>query len=137
MATEDSGAQGVTRLSQLRRRMERWRRTRVKRSPMPPQLWGAATELARELGVSRVARDLGIGYESLKDRVGARGEHSARQADAFVELAGAALLSAAPAAVRSEVELSDARGTTMVIRLAADQAVDVAALLAAFRRMPA
>jgi hypothetical protein len=74
---------------------------------MPPELWTAATELARELGVSRVARELGVGYESLKDRAGVWGEPGARQADAFVELAGASLLSAAPAAVRSEVELSE------------------------------
>ena len=137
MATEGSGAQGLARLSQLRRRIERWRCTRVKRSPMPPELWRAATELARELGVYRVARELGLGYGSLKDRVDAQGENGAREAGAFVELGGASLFSAAPAAARSEVELSDASGTTMVIRLAADQAVDVGALLAAFRRMPA
>jgi len=137
MGTEGSGAQGLTRLSQLRWRIERWRGTRAKRSPMPPELWRAATELARELGVYRVARELGLGYGSLKDRVDAQGEHGAREAGAFVELAGASLLSAAPATGRSEVELSDASGTTLVIRLAADQAVDVGALLAAFRRMPA
>jgi len=135
MATESNGTQGLTRLSQLRRRIDRWRRTRVKRSPMPPELWSTATELARELGVYRVAREVGVGYESLKDRVGAQGEQG--EAGAFVELAGASLLSAAPAAARSEVELSDASGLTMVIRLTADQAVDVAALLAAFRRRPA
>ena len=71
MATEGSGAQGLARLSQLRRRIERWRGTRVKRSPMPPELWRAATELARELGVYRVAREVGVGYESLKDRLAA------------------------------------------------------------------
>ena len=68
MGTEGSGAQGLARLSQLRRRIERWRGTRVKRSPMPPELWTAATELARELGVYRVARELGVGYGSLKER---------------------------------------------------------------------
>jgi hypothetical protein len=137
MATEGSGTQVLARLNQLRRRIERWRRTRVKRSPMPPELWSAATELAQELGVYRVAREAGVGYESLKDRVEVHGEHGAREAGAFVELAGASLVSAAPATAGSEVELSDASGTTMVIRLTADQAVDVAALLAAFRRMPA
>ena len=30
------------------RRVERWRRTREKRSPMPEELWGQAVELARE-----------------------------------------------------------------------------------------
>ena len=137
MATEGSGTQGLARLSQLRRRIERWRRMRVKRSPMPAELWTAATDLTRELGAYRVARELGVAYGSLKDRAGAQGENGARRADAFVELDGASLFSPAPAAVRSEVELSDASGTKMVIRLAANQAVDVAALLAAFRRMPA
>jgi len=137
MATEGSGAQGVARRNRLRWRIERWRRTRVKRAPMPADLWMAATALARALGAYRGARELGVGYGSLTDRTDARGENGAHQTHAFVERAGASLLSAAPAAVRSAVELSDARGTTMVIRLAADQAVDVAALLAAFRRMPA
>ena len=137
MATEGSGAQGLVRLSQLRRRIERWRRIRAKRSPMPPELWTAATELARELGAYRVARELGVGYGSLKDRTGAQGGNGARQAEAFIELDAASLFSAAPAAVRSEVELSDASGTKMVIRLAENQAVDLTVLLAAFRAIPA
>jgi len=137
MAAESSGTQGLARLSDLRERIEWWRRTRVKRSPMPPEVWRVATELARELGVYRVAREVGVGYESLKERVAAQGAPGARHAEAFVALDGAALFSAPPAPVRSEVELSDASGTTMVIRLAADQAVDVAAWLAAFRRRPA
>ena len=136
MATEGGGAQGQLRLSQLRRRIERWRWTRAKRSPMPPELWQAATELARELGAARVARALGVGYGALKDRAGAPGATGRREAEAFVELDGASLFAAAPARVRSEVELSDASGTTMVIRPGADQAVDVGALLAAFRRGP-
>lgn len=61
MATEHGGLQGVVRLSQLRRRIERWRWSRAKRSPMPADLWMAATELARELRAYRVARELGVG----------------------------------------------------------------------------
>ena len=104
---------------------------------MPSELWTAATELARELGASRVARALGVGYGSLKDRVGAPSENGAREADGFVEFDGASPFAAAPATARSEVELSDASGTRMVIRLAANQAVDAAALLVALRTMPA
>ncbi len=137
MGTEGSGAQGLVRLSQLRRRIDRWRWTRTKRSPMPEDLWTAATELARELGAYRVARGAGVGYGSLKDRVGARGGNGARQGAAFVALDGASLFSAPPASVRSEVELSDASGAKLVIRLGADQTVDVTALLVAFRRRPA
>ena len=137
MAAESSGAAGLVRLNQLRRRIERWRWTRSKRGSMPPELWVAATSLARELGAYRVARDLGVGYASLRDRLSAGSEDSPQREKAFVELDGAALFAAAPASVRGEVELSDASGTKMVIRLAADQTVDVAALLTAFRRASA
>jgi hypothetical protein len=134
---EDIRGCAVARLKPLRRRIERWRRTRAKRSPMPPELWAAATALARDYGVYRVARELGIGYESLKDRLGAEGNNGKQDASAFVPVDGAALFAPAPVAGGGEVELSDARGRKVVIRLAADQAVDVAALLAAWRRAPA
>ena len=134
MATESSGAGTRAKLERVRRRIERWRWARVKGSPMPPELWAAATDLARELGAYRVAQELGVGYGSLKDRLGANG---ARGAGEFVEVDGALLLSAAPATARNEVELSDASGMKVVIRLGAGQAVDVGALLAAFRTVPA
>jgi hypothetical protein len=137
MAAESSEAEGVARLNQLRRRIERWRWTRAKRSPMPPELWTAATDVARELGAYRVARELGVGYASLRDRLSASSETNRQKEDAFVELDGSSLFAVAPATVRGEVELSDASGTKMVIRLAADQTVDVAALLAVFRRASA
>ena len=121
-------------LKQLQRRIERWRWTRTKRSPMPPELWSAATELARDLGAYRVARELGLGYQSLKDRLGDGAGGQERGTAAFVEIDGASLFATSPATVHGEVELSDASGTRMVIRLAAGQAVDVAALLAVFRR---
>ena len=137
MATESSGAGTRAKVERVRRRSERWRWARVKRSPMPPELWTAATELARELGAYRVAQELGVGYGALKDRLGADGESSAREAKAFVEIDGASLFSAAPATARGEVELADVSGTKMVIRLGVGQAVDVAAVLAAFRTVPA
>jgi hypothetical protein len=134
MGTESNTARARAKLGGVRQRIEVWRRTRAKRSPMPQELWTAATELARELGVSRVAQELGVGYGSLKDRLGANG---GRGPGAFVEVDGALLLSAAPATARNEVELSDASGMKVVIRLGAGQAVDVGALLAAFRTVPA
>jgi hypothetical protein len=136
MGVEHTGAHGRRRLNQLRRRLERWRGTRAKRSPMPAALWIGAMELARELGVSRVARELRIGYGSLKDRLGGDGERGPQAAERFVEIDGGSLFPTT-AASGGEVELADASGMTVVIRLAAGQAVDVAALLAAFRRGPA
>jgi hypothetical protein len=137
MGTESNTARARAKVGRVRQRIEVWRRTRAKRSPMPQELWTAATELARELGAYRVAQELGVGYGALKDRLGADGESSAREAKAFVEIDGASLFSAAPATARGEVELADVSGTKMVIRLGVGQAVDVAAVLAAFRTVPA
>ena len=134
---ESNGMRAAVRLTQLRGRIERWRCTRAKRSPMPAELWTAAADLARGLGAYRVARELGIGYGSLKDRLGADGENGREGAPAFVAVAGAALFAAAPATGHAEVELSDASGLKVVIRLAAGQAVDVAAVVAAAARVAA
>jgi hypothetical protein len=55
-------------IQSLSRRVERWRRTRWRRSPMPAPLWEAAIAAARTHGVSAVVRETGIGYESLRQR---------------------------------------------------------------------
>jgi hypothetical protein len=126
---ESNGARAAVRLMQLRRRIERWRSTRARRSPMPAALWSAATQLAHELGASRVARELRVGYGSLKERVEAGGQPSGRGASGFVQIEGAALLAAAP----PSVEFCDPSGLQVTIRLGAGQAVDWAALVAALR----
>ena len=43
----------VERVQRLRERIDHWRSTRVKLWPMPAELWGEATALARELGYIR------------------------------------------------------------------------------------
>lgn len=136
MGAQDGNRRAQSGLKQLRRRIERWRWTRTKRSPMPPALWTAATALARELGAYRVAREVGVGYQSLRDRLGDDAEDGTRQADAFVEIDTTSLF-AAPKAAHGEVELSDTSGVKVVVRLRAGESVDVAALLAAFRRTAA
>jgi hypothetical protein len=128
-SNESTGVRTAVRLTQLRRRIERWRGRRAKRSPMPAELWTAATELARELGAYRVARELRVGYGSLKERLEVVGERGGQTARGFVELDGRALLAAPPASV----EVSDASGLKVAIRLAAGQAVDWAAVVAAVR----
>jgi hypothetical protein len=130
---ESNGVRAAVRLTQLRGHIERWRCTRAKRSPMPAELWTAATELAREFGAYRVARAAGVGYQSLRDRLGDNAEKGRPCGDAFVEIDTAALFASPPATVRGEVELSDASGMKVVIRLGAGESVDVAGLLGAFR----
>lgn len=137
MDAPDGDRRAHARLQGLRRRIERWRWARTRRGPMPAALWTAATELAREFGASRVAREAGLGYVSLRDRLGAEAPHGPPPAAAFVAIDPATLFAAPPVTARGEVELSDASGITMVIRLGAGESVDVAAVLAAFRRTAA
>jgi hypothetical protein len=94
-------------VKQLRARIERWRTTRERRTAMSPELWAEATRQAQGHGVYRVARALRI-------RTGA-------------ELLGGPVVSG------TVVELSDAAGTRLAIRLARETEVDVASLVAAFR----
>ncbi len=53
----------------VRARIERWRATRTKRSPMPEPLWDAAVELAQAEGIYPIARALAVNYQTLKCRV--------------------------------------------------------------------
>jgi len=125
----DNGGRAAVRLRELRGRIERWRRTRAKRSRMPAALWVAATELAREVGTYRVARELRVAYGSLQQRLEGSSERDQRGARGFVEIDSGALLAAPPASV----EVSDASGLKVVIRLVPGQAVDWAAVVAAVR----
>jgi hypothetical protein len=47
-------------------KLERWRRTRQGRSPLPEGLWKAAAEAAREHGVFRTGQVLHLEYGKLK-----------------------------------------------------------------------
>lgn len=128
------------RLQQLRKRIEQWRLTRQQHGPMPGALWDEAASLAQSLGVSPVARALGLGYASLQQRVRGRSEPSSAAApgspSGFIELqctplAGAPTVGNRVAEALVEVVASD--GTRLTIRLPAPSALEVAALVAAFR----
>jgi hypothetical protein len=129
-ANETRAAQ---RLQQVRRGIDVWRWTRLKRSPMPDELWAQATRLAQSLGVWRVARDLGLCYESLKRRVEERVSRKEPGAVRFVEVGGSDLMDVA-SSDGSVVELHATDGTRMTVRLGGDAQVDMMALVAAFRQ---
>jgi len=71
------------------RRLEGWRRGRKHRRPIPEVLWWSATTLARQHGVSRIARLLRLDYYVLKERADTLGRDKRGQAEAkpsFVEM---------------------------------------------------
>ena len=61
----------LTQVERVRRRFERWRRTRKKRSPIPERLWQAAVQVAGSYGVNKTARALGLDYYELRKRLDA------------------------------------------------------------------
>jgi len=102
---------------------------------MPSQLWMEAAALARELGVNPVRSALGLNYESLKRHLGDGGVASRGVSEAsiakFVELSGAQVLGSPSAG--PVVELCDASGIRVTVRLAAGSTLEVAELVEAFR----
>ena len=73
-------------IERVRRRLERWRRTRAHpRSPIPDTIWAGAVALARQRGLYQTARALRIDYGALKQHVAAADE-AVRATPAFVEL---------------------------------------------------
>jgi hypothetical protein len=57
-----------TDLDTLQRQLECWRRSQSGYRRLPEEAWAAACALTRGLGVSRVARSLGLDYYKLKER---------------------------------------------------------------------
>jgi hypothetical protein len=120
-------------LYRVRNSIEVWRRTRLKRSPMPEEIWAEAMRLARRLGVWRVTSALGLCYESLRRRVEEKSTQTRASAPRFVEMRASDLVGMArhDGAV---VELCATDGTRMTVRLCEGMPVDMTALVGAFRR---
>jgi len=122
------------RLAAVRRRFERWRRTREGRSRIPDPLWNSAVKLSATYGIHRTAKTLRLNPDSLKKRVastnsnGSRGQRKRRKkaaeqeaATAFVELVPTE--SACPP--ECIVELEHPHGAKMRVRLTGNQILDV------------
>jgi hypothetical protein len=100
---------------------------------MPEHLWTEAAVLARSHGLYRISQALRVSYETLRSRVAKTGPPAARRKDdagaAFVEvpLAGLAAEGSVPV-----VELSDADGAKLTIRLPAHSSLDIVGLASAW-----
>ena len=109
---------------------------------MPNDLWQAAVGLAADHGVSAAARGLGINYATLRRQVkaAARGNRTmARTAAAFVDVGTASEIVGLASALGTTgvsgtmIELANARGERLTIRLEPGQRIDIAGLLRELR----
>lgn len=130
------------RLAELADQFRCWRESRRRGERIPPQLWAEAVELARELGVPRVANRLRLNTDSLNKRLAAAaGQLQTAPAEpVFVELLR---VSDAPAATVNAasvhecvVELHNARGAKMRVELNAGGLAGLAHLCQAFWSAP-
>jgi hypothetical protein len=127
------------KIDPLRQRVETWRATRARNEKMPEDLWVEATELAREYGVSPVQGILRIDYRGLERRVfgGRRGGEvrdkavAGPKAPAFVELPAAMSVSRR---VEHTVELEDAMGRRMTMRVSGGAVAELLPMAQAFWR---
>ena len=117
------------RLEGVRRRFERWRRTRRVRSRVPESLWAAGVKMARICGIHRTARALRVDYYVLKKRVEREvaqtpGVPEAGAVATFIELASPARAGACECIL----ELENLGGAKMRVHLKGVEAPDLAAL---------
>lgn len=63
------GRKNTKAIDELCRRFDAWRKTRRPHSPIPPELWDRAAELAAEQGQWKTSRALHLDYNALKERV--------------------------------------------------------------------
>jgi hypothetical protein len=123
------------RVRQARAGIEKWRKTRKKRSPMPEPLWAAAVELAQSEGVYPIARALRVNYQSLQCRVAMASSGTSPGAGAprgFVELSSPLPMAPPPLPAGPVLELSDGNGAALTIRLPSASELDVERLARAF-----
>ncbi len=73
-------------VTDARRRVEVWRRTRPTRGPMPAKLWEEAAQLAGVHGINPIARALGLEYYALKRHLETTRRCAETTRPAFVEV---------------------------------------------------
>jgi len=137
--TKDENASGPGEsLEQLGLRLKHWRETRVRGQRSPLEMWTAAVQMARHLGVQRVAKGLRVDYERLKRRVqGAGGVAHAGKIDTrkvdtrFVEML-VSPTTAAPGRCECALELENAQGAKMRMELSGNGLGALGAVCSAF-----
>ena len=103
---------------------------------MPEELWADAVSLARSHGIAPIARALRLDYGSLKKRVERSPESEPGDTESlgrFIEIDPRHLVPEQEPH-GAVVELLDAEGTKLVVRLSDRESLDVPALVAAFRQ---
>jgi hypothetical protein len=116
--------------TRVREQLNLWRQDHSRRGRIPEVLWVEATRLAREHGIHKTARLLGLDYYALKKRLQAEPTPAmgGPSNPAFVELQPPY----PSAAFECVLELQNAQGTQLKLHLRGSAAPDLSALSSVF-----
>lgn len=133
MIAKEKREELAAKIEPLRLQIEAWRQSRPPGQRMPEPLWEAATQLAKEYGVSPVQGILRIDYRGLEYR--ATGVDKSKPAKApaqaqatFVELPSFV----APRRVEHTIELEDGAGRRLTVKVCGGNLAEVLPLAQAF-----
>jgi len=115
------------------RRFDKWRRQHRKRTRLPKELWREAVVLAREHGLNKTARALGLKYYSLKkhlDEMTTEEVIPAKAKPDFIELLGGVMT---PGSTECIIEWSDGGGSTLRMHIKGTNLSELASLAGVFR----
>lgn len=131
-------------LDPLRERIRVWRTTRHRPKAMPPPIWDHAVVLAREFGVCKVARAVGLDYTALRKKVAKAMELPGLVLPTFMDLSSLVAEEAPPLAFPGNqaagqpgtagalIDISTPDGTRIRIHLEAGRGMEAAGIMAAF-----
>jgi len=120
-------------LSATRRQLEQWRHQQSGRKRLPPELWAKAVALAREHGINKIARILGLKYESLKKHLEAGGPYTSGPGKArpeFMELLPPEMMSSS---IECTTEWENAGGGKMRMHVKGASMADLASFARGLR----
>ena len=117
----------LDRLSEVRRQFERWRKSRRRGTRIPEDLWQAAADVSRQVGVSKTAQELRLDYYALRRRtetlLEARPAQEAPPEGGFLEIP-----LGAPPSPECVLEIEDPRGARLRVELKGATPVDLETL---------
>ncbi len=130
-------------LDPLRARIRVWRSTRRSPNPMPREIWDHAVVLAREFGVCKIARAVGLDYTALRKKVAKSKEMPGLVLPTFVELPWVPdeappvpllgnPVAGQPGGAGALIDISTPDGARIRIQLEAGRGMEAAGIVAAF-----
>lgn len=122
-----------TALSHARRQLDQWRSRQSGRKRLPQELWSKAVALAREHGINKTARTLGLKYDSLKKHLEATPPAASGRGKVepeFIELLPQEMM---PLSLECTIELEDGRGGKMRMHMKGASLADLASLACRLR----